>query len=307
VKNHLLRAGALGVAIASLIGCSDAGQTVTVATGATAPVVAPEASAAFLKASSDRTAAVPSGRYSMAFSMTNVPQLGSVTFTASGAFDTVNQRALMSMDFGALMKAAAAQGGADAVGIAALLGDGQFEIITDGTKAYIRFGLLKLLKPDLTKTWVVADASSLGVDRTKLMSQFGGGAGSLDQQTLVQLLKAVGADVREVGKDDVMGTSTTHYTASLALADFLAAAPAAEAAKLRDQLGALGANAGDVKIPTDVWVDDHGVVRRLTMTIAGFEASAPAATMKIDMTLYDVGQPITIELPPASDVQSVAS
>jgi len=302
---NLSLAAVLGAGLSFLIGCGDGGQTVTVAAGASAPVVAPQASAAFLKASSDRTAAVASGRYSMTSSFARVPGIGAMTFTASGAFDNVHQRALVSMDFGALLKAAAAKGGSDSAAIAAVLGDGQFEVITDGTKAYIRFGLLKLLTPGLTKTWVVVDGSALGVDRANLMSQFGGGAGALEQGSLIEMLKAAGSDVREVGTEDVMGTPTTHFAAVLVLGDFLATAPAADAAKLRAQLASLGTNVAGLKIPTDVWVDEHGVVRRLTMTIAGFEASAPGASMKIDMTLYDVGQPITIELPPASDVQDI--
>ena len=296
---------AAGAGAVMLVACGSGGQRVAVVSVAHSPTVAPQASSAFLTASSDRTAAVSSGRYSMAFSFVGVPGVGSFSFTVAGAFDAAQQRSLMSMDYGAIIRAASQKSPADAALVTALLGDGQFEIITDGTKAYLRFGLFKLLKPDLSKTWVVVDASVLGADRAKLMNQFGGGAGALDHETFLAMLKGAGADVRTVGTEDVMGTSTTHYGATVSLAALLSASPPADAAKLKDRLAALGLSAGTLSIPTDVWVDDHGVVRRLTMTLSGFDPSAPAAAMKIDLTLYAVGQTVTIDPPPASDVQSI--
>jgi len=306
-QRRMLVAGLAAALALAATGCGGAGTkvaTVTAVETTLAPLT-PSATPEFLQSSGARTNQVGSGRFVLVFTYRDVPQVGSAKLTAAGAFDAVDHRSLFSVDFTPLLQAAALRESGSASGLSRLDGSGEFEMVTDGSRVYLRFALLRLLEPHLTKPWFSAGAADLGVDRTKLMTQLGGGAASLDRSSLLDFLQGAGTGVHQVGTEAVMGVATTHYAATLSVASLLAKLAPDRAATLTAQLSQLGASdPGRLTIPFDVWVDGTGLVHRMVMTFTGIVAAAPSASVGVDLTLYDLGQSVTIELPPSSDVQS---
>ena len=75
------------------------------------------------------------------------------------------------------------------------------------------------------------------------------------------MLRASGS-VDEVGTETVNGDSTTHYKATIDLAEGGRRSSASAAQQLVQRLIAQGAPAS---VPVDVWIGDDGLVRKMTM------------------------------------------
>lgn len=116
-----------------------------------------------------------------------------------------------------------------------------------------------------------------------------------DPARAVQILIATGK-VREVGKEDVRGTETTHYTGVVKVAE-LANMQSKELSKqdladLQEQLQQSGMETETV----DLWIDgDNLLVKK--------REQAESSQGKFDATVFytDYGTPVTVEEPPASD------
>ncbi len=155
------------------------------------------------------------------------------------------------------------------------------------------------------KSWLKLDPRAFGAGQNPF--------GSLDSSNPAQILSTLqgAGDVTKVGDETVRGVHTVRYHADVDVAK------AADAQKLspqqREQLQqALG---GQATIPEDVWIDDQGLVRRITVEFAAKPpagtpgtTAAPSATpsslqTKLTMEFYDYGQataPVTA--PPADQV-----
>ena len=270
-----------------------------------ATVVQAAATPQFLTESADRTAAIESGRYELTIDIpasSDVPKPFSIT--GSGAFDLANQRSQMSFDLGGLIDVAKASDSADSL---ALLGDGKFEVITDGDAVYIHAGFLSaFLGGDDAKPWIKIPADKGGGQITDQLS-----SGLADATSLLDLLRDNGATVTDEGQADVQGQSTHHFNATISVAAALAAAPADSKAKAQAFIDQLGAKAGDAEIPVDVFVDDQGFVRRMQMTfdgdlyssLVGGDAAPPSAGgMTFTLDFLDLGKSVDIQPPPADQV-----
>ena len=76
-------------------------------------------------------------------------------------------------------------------------------------------------------------------------------------------LRGVSGSVEKVGKEEVRGVPTTHRRAT---GDFDKAAPdVPEACKAHDRMLRL---MGGKKVPTEVWLDEHGRVRRYKIAMS---------------------------------------
>ncbi len=270
-----------------------------------ATVVQAAATPQFLAESADRTAAVESGRFELSIDVAASEEApNGFSITGSGAFDLANKRSQSTIDLGGLLEAAKDSEGAGMLG---LFGDGKFEIITDGDAVYVHAGFLSaFLGGDDAKPWVKIPADGGG---DAVTTDLGGGL--TDATALLDLLRDSGATVTDQGQADVQGESTHHFTATISVADALAAAPDDTQGKASSFIEQLGADAGNVEIPVDVFVDDQGLVRRMQMafdgdlfaTLAGGDAGADApAGMTFTLDLLDLGESVDIQLPPADQV-----
>jgi hypothetical protein len=173
-----------------------------------------------------------------------------------------------------------------------------------GTKVFVR--LPEALSGGLTggKEWV-------GVDVGKSLEQAGlGGLGFTQQQDpaqTLQYLRTASTLVREAGTATVRGAETTRYTGRLDFRKALDAGidelelPAVERQHARqgmqwmlDQLGTKG-------VPFEVFVDEDGLLRRMTMDM-NMTIEGEPMTMAMRMDYFDFGVDVNVQAPPASDV-----
>ncbi|MER0242284.1 hypothetical protein AAHZ94_09650 [Streptomyces sp. HSW2009] len=121
-----------------------------------------------------------------------------------------------------------------------------------------------------------------------------------DPARAVQVLIATGK-VREVGKEDVRGTKTTHYTGVVNVSE-LAEMQSEDLSKedlagLQEQLEQAGTETETI----DLWIDgDNLLVKK--------REQAESSTGTFDATVFytDYGTPVTVELPDASDTADFA-
>lgn len=130
--------------------------------------------------------------------------------------------------------------------------------------------------------------------------------GTVDPSSQLHLLAAV-AQAEVVGQEEVRGEATTHYRGSYDVARALRGARGLQQAALRSALGA----AADVpEAAYDVYLDDEGLLRRLTQTVElpPSPATGRDQPMKVTTTLelFDFGITVTVNPPPGNTVRDGA-
>ena len=213
--------------------------------------------------------------------------------TATGVMDADAQQMAMEMDMGAMVRDLAEEAGEDVpAGF-----DEPLRVVADGATMYLQMPFAALMGGP--SGWLSVDLSDMGVDARQL------GAG-YDLRSTLDTLRGTSGEPDVVGTEDVRGVQTTHYRATVDLAQAIAEAPESARAALEQQLGALG-DAGDldaVELVVDVWIDDEGLPRRQQMDMGsmfgalGFGGSA--ATMTIEY--FGFGEPVDIEIPSPDEV-----
>ena len=148
-----------------------------------------------------------------------------------------------------------------------------------------------------------------GLDLDKSLRR--AGLGSLDftqqqdpAQTL-QYLRAASSGVKEHGSATVRGVETTRYVGRLdfrkALDAGLERLPAAERERARQGMQRMLGRPGSKGVPFEVFVDDDGLLRRLTLDMS-MEAMGQPLSTKLSMDYFDFGVDVDVQAPPARDV-----
>ena len=251
----------------------------------------------------DATGRADSARFEMEFEL-QVPALeSSFSFSANGAFDTPAKKAEITMDLGSFAEVMSGLAGSFGGNAPPELMDSskwKLDLRLDGTVAYMRLPFLASELPS-GKSWVridLAEAARLqGADFGELQSLAQGG----DPRETLDYLRSVSGELSHVGTEEIRGVPTSHYFAVVDWQKALArAAREANQPGLLDQLQGLGGSVQN--IPVDVWVDKDNFVRRMTMELSISSPGQQQAGASISMELFDYGEPVSIEAPPAGDV-----
>lgn len=186
-----------------------------------------------------------------------------------------------------------------------MLGDVDLRLRTVGEKLYLQLpgGLLGATLAN-GKTW-------LGLDAGKALESQGFGAvdpmQGQDPAQLLQFLRAASSGVRETGSAVVRGVETTRYSGALDVRKALDAGldrlelEPLERDLARRALEQLLDGSGSKTFPFQVFVDEDGLLRRLTQTMrTTVSGQRVSTTMKVDY--YDFGVDVDVEAPPASQV-----
>lgn len=265
-----------------------------------------------LSAAAFRASEATTYKFEFDMAITGVPDLpGALKMTGSGSVDGVAGRSHITMDMRDLVQLLSASGDASAEELAAVVGDGVIEVVQDGTTVYMRFPFFSELLGAKTPwvSMVAPDGSQAGLEDLGLGSLGGFGAfGDPTQgpESLLEGLKLLDEDVREVGAESVRGVSTTRYSGTLDLFKMLAlAAPEAQA-----ELGSMSGGMSGFLMPFDVWIDGDGLPRRMRMTMdfssLGFvPAGSEAPAMSFTYEMFDYGEPVAIRIPSASEVTPI--
>jgi hypothetical protein len=230
---------------------------------------------------------VDSGSSRVEFSVAMKVGTESVDMTGSGAFDYSTSRGEATYRMQLPM-----------------FGEVGMDMRIVGTKVFIR--LPEALSGGLTggKEWV-------GMDVGKSLEQAGLGGLDFTQQQdpaqTLQYLRTASTGVREAGTATVRGAETTRYTGRL---DFRKALEAgiekleltpAERQRARQGMQWMLDQLGPGGVPFEVYVDDHGLLRRMTMDMSMTIEGEPM-TMAMRMDYFDFGLDVDVQAPPASDV-----
>ena len=258
-----------------------------------------------LSRSAHSSAEATSGRFSFDMSMSFPGADEPFAFSGEGAFDAASERASFTIDMssfasllGGLFAGMAGPNAANAPDF----DDPELwkiEAIRDGATSYVRFPVLDEQLPS-GKSWIRAGESTTidGFDLAQF-EQFT----TNDPRTVLESLRAISGDVETVGTEELRGTGTTHYRATLDLRDYEKLAPDAKRDELRSLVEQMAGQAGVGEIPVDVWLDEQGLVRKLAMV---FTVTQPETSESSDASLtfelWDYGEDVAIEPPPASDV-----
>lgn len=120
-----------------------------------------------------------------------------------------------------------------------------------------------------------------------------------DSNPLVQArMLASSSDVRAAGTAVIDGVKTTRYTGTYPLSAGLARVPASMRSAAAQQLAAMGIKAAHFT----VWIDAAHQTRKLIVSLRG-----SSETIQTTMTVTSINQPVTITVPPASQVRTLSA
>jgi hypothetical protein len=179
---------------------------------------------------------------------------------------------------------------------------GEVELIVGkDSVVYVRAPMLASYIPAKTP-WIKLDPSALPQQPGGV-----GAAAALDPAAILTALEGA-ISVDEVGADTVDGTDATHYRANVDLLKLLPSfaelapdAPTdAEMQEAKDKLTELGLDT----LPIDLWVDGDGYLTqvRFALDLSTIAPDRAGASFSITLTLSDIGEDISIDVPPASQV-----
>lgn len=171
-------------------------------------------------------------------------------------------------------------------------GNIQIEELLDGLVLYMRSDAITASLPG-GKHWMKLDLEALGrkqgVDLGQLQ-QLGGGS---DPTQWLSYLKKAGS-IEQLGSEEVNGTPTTHYRATIDL-DKVADSSGDAAASVRQLEQIMGSKT----LPTDIWIDGQGRARRQTIDYSINQPVPMRAQFTIDYERF--GVPLDVHKPDAGD------
>jgi hypothetical protein len=255
-----------------------------------------------LAASGSTSAAAPSGRFAFDMSLVFPGADEPFAFAGEGAFDRAANRASFAVDLSSFAKVLGSLftglGGTSAAGAPDFDDpDGwQIELVQDGDVGYVRFPALDEQLPE-GKSWIRAEKGErAGGLEFEQFDQFA----QNDPRDVLETLRGVSSDVEVVGTETLRGVEVTHYRAVIEPKELAAQAATGKDQSLVDQV--VSQSSVD-EIPVDVWIDADGLVRKLSLA---FSATEPGASQSGEVAmafeLWDYGEPVEIEVPPASEV-----
>ena len=235
---------------------------------------------------------------------------GGLSLSGTGAMDPANERFAMTIDFTDLFTALAESGGGTAEELElmqALFGNDPMQMrFVDGV-VYIRWALFSSLLGNETP-WISFEDET-GSGGFDALSSAGSPISS--PQDATAFLNDVWG-IEEIGRETVRGVETTHYRGVIDLVELMGSLSPAELNELEAELEGVSLSEVFGDFPIDVWIDDNNVMRRFIMDIdftghgpAGLTAESILGSMSLRYEFFNLGVPLTIEAPPASEVTPV--
>jgi hypothetical protein len=174
---------------------------------------------------------------------------------------------------------------------------GSMEVLADDLTMYMRSDLFAAALGG--KDWMKIDLERAGT----AMGLDLGGSGQFGQSASEQLrmLRAVSGEVTEEGREQVRGTETTRYSATIDLRRYPDLMPEDQRDAARKGIDRLIELTGQSEFPMGVWIDDEQRVRRMTWEQSMRQGPVE---MKIAVTAEYVrfGVPVEIDVPDDDDV-----
>ena len=212
----------------------------------------------------------------------------SVDVTGNGAVDIENQAAQLTFDMS---------------GIPGANGTASFDMVLKDGVMYMKVPQSLAGQTPGGKSWIKIDISAfekqagLGVGGLS-----GGSMAAFDPAQTLAYLKGVSQSVTHVGSDTVDGASTEQFHIVIDMKKALDQV----SGSMKCDLSSIESSLGDMTIPADVWIDDQGRLRRMTMDLTmNVPGSQQSVGMTMQMDLTDFGTPVNVTAPPADQVYDV--
>jgi hypothetical protein len=174
------------------------------------------------------------------------------------------------------------------------VGSIRMEGVGDESIVYMRSKLLAAGLPPGDR-WMAIQPGLGGAGQTSIANNTG-------SEGQLEMLRATGANIEDLGEAEVRGVATTRYAGTIDLslyATLLAKEGRATAAHEYEQL----AKSMPAPIPVEAWLDDTGLVRQMRM-VMDIPSGNGAPPVKMDMTMefFDFGATPKIDLPDRAEV-----
>lgn len=214
---------------------------------------------------------------------------GAITFSGEGSFNFTAHEGSLTMTMAGLP----ASGAAGVEG-----GSLQMTELFKSSALYIGSPLFAGRLPGGAK-WLRVDLArvqqALGLDPSSLTS------GATNPAQYLQYLRDAGGSSRVVGHALVRGVPTTRYAGSIDLLKAAEAQPGADRAQLQAAFQKLISQTGLSSLPVNVWVDAHGLVRKISIAMS-LNVAGQQLRATIDSEYHDFGPTPSIAAPPSSEV-----
>ena len=176
---------------------------------------------------------------------------------------------------------------------------GEMEVISDGTTLYLRADALTEAA-QVPTPWLKADLSTLSPELADLQFL---SWGQNDPSQALELLRGA-SELEDVGTEDIDGTDTTHYRGTLDLEKAAELAPAEVRTSVQAAVDQAKQQFGSTTVPMDVWVDSDELIRRMRFAypLPPEAGGSENSQLVLQMDLFDFGDPVEIEPPPADQV-----
>ncbi len=149
--------------------------------------------------------------------------------------------------------------------------------------------------------WIRLDISKLrsklGIDVQSLSS------GQSNPAEVLTYMRGQGASITRLGREDVRGTPATHYRGTIDLAREAETLPTKDRAALKAAMQKMIATSGIGKMPVELWIDDHHLMRKMTLDISGQQGVR--ANMTIE--LFGFGPTPVVTPPPVDQAYDATS
>ncbi len=168
------------------------------------------------------------------------------------------------------------------------------EVREIGDTSYINMG--SLTPPDAHGTWISLPREEIaGIeDLTRVP----------DPARMLAAYSEADAQVQDVERETVNGVETTHYAITVDFQALFAQMSDEERAELEAK-----SPVPTGIFPLDLWISDEGYLVRMVMETDGHMLYMPdggaSERMILTVDVFDIGRPITIEAPPASEVTPI--
>lgn len=187
-----------------------------------------------------------------------------------------------------------------------LAGGGRTEVLLDRDVIYIKLG--QSLPGLGQRPWVKIDLDALSEGQGDSIPAFRQLRAN-DPSAVLNSLRGVTGEVTEVGKEEVRGTTTTRYRATVDLEKAAASSPDA----VRDDVAEVMRQLGTERLPVEAWIDGEGRLSRLryTLDLAELDDEAPAkgtgtGSATTTLELYEFGVDVAVAVPPADQTTDLA-
>jgi hypothetical protein len=207
------------------------------------------------------------------------PGSPSAEITGSGAFDYANHTGVITENIPSVSGSPG----------------GTIEVREIGQTVYVKVPNA----PDPSKPWRKTDASTFGAQN--------GGATASDPSQFLSYLKGASNGITDEGTETVRGTQTRKLKADLDLRKAAAKLPQDQRQAVEQAIQQLGTST----IPTEVWIDDQGRLRKMAFSVdianAAQTSGSQGAKLALTLELFDYGVPVNVTPPPPSEISSQSS